>query len=885
MELLAHVNNAMQKYIFINIKKFYSTRIIGKIAATVVVILLIALTIWLIPVLQVEHRPIELLEQKPLSQVQEEISIDAGQVLVGESESKKLYINTKNMNLKVVDNKTGREWNSIIPTANQNSEMALISVTYLGEDNNLYEWDSYQYCVAKESYRLYQIDNGVQIQMHFNEGESNRFYEYYPKKMPIERFEKFFMEGLDALVAEGTIDRDKAGKYKQTLNLVYKRSLTEECYAVAYSGTPPLSAVNQLLEVAKLLGYTTEMLIEDCNAFGLTPSFVEPASFHVTVEAILDGDDLVIRIPTYEIVSDNDFYTVQNIKVFPNFGAAAVDQYEEGYILVPDGSGALIDFNSYNPTVPDYMRPVYDNDYYKDYYFMPEFGEELMMPVFGMTYGKDENSTHGFLAIIENGAETSYINVKLASKDSEMGVNYNKVYASFDSTQYSRVKVYGPYSDNAATYLVDSGMMDLDYTIRYKLFPDTTTYFNMAMAYQNYLLEQNPDMILSYPDSTKVYLEVLGTLSLQKRFLGIPYYTTYSMTTYNDLIHIIEDLGNRDMVVHYSGVFNGGLRNRMNNKAELVDINGTEEELQALMTFAEENQIDLFFEVALSRVYEGGNGFYPRLHATRDFSNTPVTMYPYYPSLGILGGAVGVDHFYYILSPYYLSGVVDKFLQASEEYDSLYIPDLANMYYSDYRFRNFMTPYKAMKVLDDSLKKLSQEKRLALYNPLMKNISYGDYAVEISRESSDYATFGATIPFRQLVLNGLIEFTTENVNMSSKSVDYYILQAVELGAYPKFTITRESVDILKDTPYSYYYSTEYDNWKDTIKEVYDECRDARERIGTGKIINHKMIMERVYQTDYEGGVSVITNYNLRPVNVGGYTIEPLGYVITGEQGA
>lgn len=879
MDLINQVNKVFRESLFENIKSFYSTHIVPKIILTIIGFIIIALIISFIPVLQVKKGVIDELQHKPLSQVQEEINIEKGEVLVGESETKQLYINTKNMNLRVKDRKTGKEWNSIIPTAKQDLDKSLISVVYLGEDNNLYEWDSYQYCVEKKSYKLYQIDNGVQIQMHFNEGESNRFYEYYPKKMPVDRFENFFLAGLDKLVDDGKVEKSEAEKYRQTLKLIYKRSLTEECYAVAYTGTPPLSAVNQLIELAKLLGYDKDMLIEDCAAFDLTPVFVEPASFYIVLEAVLDGDDLVVRIPTYEIESYNDFYTVQNIKVMPNFGAAAIEEYEQGHILVPDGSGALLDFNSYKPNIPDYIRPVYNNDFYKDYYFMPEYREELMMPIFGMTYGKNEESTHGFLTIIEEGAETSYINVKLASKDSEAGMKYNKVYASFDTTQYSRVKVYGPYSDHSATYLVDSGMMDIDFTIRYKFFPTKVTYFDMAMAYKNYILERNPDTKLSYPNTAKVYLEVLGSLSLEKKFLGVPYYTTHSMTSYNELIEIIKDLGDRDIVVQYSGVFNEGLRNKLNNKTELVAVNGTEAELNSLIEFAQENGIDLFFEVALSRVYEKGNGFYPRLHATRDFSNRPVTIYPYYPSLGIFSGITGTDHFYYIISPYYIGNVVDEFLKSSEEYDSLYIPDLANMYYSDYRFRNYVTPYKAARVLEDSLKKLSESRRLALYNPLMKNILYGDYAVGISRESSDYATFSATIPFRQLVLNGLVEFTTENVNMSSKNKNYYILQAVELGAYPKFTITYENEDILKDTPYSNYYSTQYDNWKDTIKEVYDEIRKARELIGTTKIINHKVLAENVYQTDYESGVSVITNYNLKTVHVDQYTLEALDYLI------
>jgi hypothetical protein len=42
-----------------------------------------------------------------------------------------------------------------------------------------------------------------------------------------------------------------------------------------------------LIELGKLLGYTRDMLIEDCNAMGLTVTFVEPASFNITLKQSL----------------------------------------------------------------------------------------------------------------------------------------------------------------------------------------------------------------------------------------------------------------------------------------------------------------------------------------------------------------------------------------------------------------------------------------------------------------------------------------------------------------------------------------------------------------------------------------------------------------------
>ncbi len=865
------------------IRKIYARHFARKMVATVLIICLIIGFLRYIPVLGVKAGALPEADKAELSKTGEEISHDMGEVLVAESDSKQLYINSETMNLKLKDKNTGKVWNSTVNGSNEASELAMLTVSYLGKDNNLTEWDSYTYCTQLGSYVLKKIDKGVQITMDINEGESERFTEYYPQKMPTDRLENFFLAGIKNLVENGKIDQVSADKYKMTLELLYKKSITEDCYAVSYNGTPPRSAVKQLIKLAELLGYTKEMLISDSNAMGLSVTFTEPAQFKIVAEATLDGDDFVFRVPTQQMVSGNSYYTIQNIKVLPNFGAAASKEYEDGYILVPDGAGALFKFNTFNMAVPDYIRPIYNNNSLADYYFAPEYGEELMMPVFGMTYGTMENASHGFLGIIEKGAETSYINVKLASTAKDSASSYNKAYASFDAAQYSNVKVYGPYSDNKASYLVDTGVLDVDYTIRYKLFPGNVSYFDMAKTYQEYLMKQGNITKLSYPDKAKVYMDFLGTISLTKRFLGIPYQSSYSMTTYKELSDIIKDLPDVNMALQYTGFFNGGFENKLNNRAELTSANGSKEELKELRNLAGERKADMFFDVSLSKVYDKGNGFRAKTHAVYDYSNSPATIYRYLPSLGILDGFTGFDvNYFYLLSPRYIDGVVNKFLESAKEYDKLAISDLAHYNMADYRFKKKVSVYEAGRIAEDSLKKLSESHELSLENPMMKNVLYGSYAEDISRESSDYASFYITIPFRQLVMNGLVQVTTENVNMSSENPAYYVLQSVELGVYPKFTLSAKSDDILQETAYSYYYATEYQKQKDTIQKVYSQCKDAWEKIGTMEITGHKILSDNVFCTEYASGAKVITNYNLHSVVVDGSEIPALGFIISGK---
>ena len=314
-----------------------------------------------IPVWSVKKNQVpETASREPLSG--EKLSHDAGKVVLAENGGKTLSLNTETLTLEVKDEK-GNVFSTAVKSADSGSERALLVLTYLGEDNNIHEWNSYDQSVAFDSYELYRLENGVRIDMNLNEGESNRFYEYLPRKMSPERYEEMFKGGIEALRDSGELDETKANRYLQTLSLVYKRSVQEECYAVTYTGTPPASAVTQMIEVAGLVGYTQDMLLEDADTFGFSVSFTEPAQFDIVLEVTLEEGELKAHIPSGACVSRNTYYTIQEIDVFPNFGAVTAAQYEEGQILIPDGSGALVDFNSYKADVRDYERPFYNNDY------------------------------------------------------------------------------------------------------------------------------------------------------------------------------------------------------------------------------------------------------------------------------------------------------------------------------------------------------------------------------------------------------------------------------------------------------------------------------------------------------------------------------------------
>lgn len=822
------------------------------------ILLWLTCTKW-IPRMKIKKESSAFLLDQVTRTVTETIKKHSGEVLVAQSDTKQLFVDTDTCDLRIKDITSGISYHAIYPKKSSGAEKSLVSVTFLGEDNVLSEWDSYQYCISQDAYEVSGIENGVKITLHMSEEESLRLYEYMPQKMSIERYEQYFVQGLKDLAQNQTMDAALAEKYLTTLSLIYVKSEADQCYAVNYIGTPPTSAVKQLIEITKAVGYTNDMLLADCQDFGLTPASSEKAKFTIVIDAYLDQDDLIVSVPALELINENEYFQISNIKVLPNFMTATAAETEEGYLFVPDGSGALIQMYQYDTSITDYKRPIYDNNYYSDYFFAPAYKETLHMPVYGMFYGSLSEPKQGFLAIIESGAETSYIHAKTGAMSTEDGGSpYNKVYASMDLMQKNSVKVFGPYSDSAATYLVKTNPFCTDYRVRFRLFSNDGGYFQMAKSYQQYLKQTLGITKTCYLDHPELYLNMIGTVSITKHLLGIPYQTYHSMTTYNELSDLLDQMKDYDLTIEYDGALNGGMNNEVANQASLVSANGTHSEYDALVKKASELDVNLFLGVNFLRIYSDKNGYQAKSKGTYNYYSEPALCYRYFLATGNFNQ---LSYPYSILQPLCLSSVVDSFLADSKHFNQIAVRDLACDYLADYHEDAMISPYEASEIVNRNLTKLSKEKNLSLTDPRMNEIGYGSYAVGIDRKSSNYASFYETIPFRQLVMNGLITYTTSDVNMNSNDLSYYLLQTMELGSIPKFTLTAKSADDLRDTYYSYLYSTEFDEYQDKMKTLYDAVLDVCSRIGSFEISNHEILSQGVYRTTYASGDQVIVNYN------------------------
>ena len=137
------------------------------------------------------------------------------------------------------------------------------------------------------------------------------------------------------------------------------------------------------------------------------------------------------------------------------------------------------------------------------------------------------------------------------------------------------------------------------------------------------------------------------------------------------------------------------------------------------------------------------------------------------------------------------------------------------------------------------------------------------------------------VPFVQMMVSGLIPYSTEGAGNLSYNLDIQKLKWIEYGASPYFYLTYESALNLRDTDNAQLFSSTYADWEDTLIDSYKEFNENLSCVYGKQITDHTIISEDVRKIGYENGYVVYVNYGEKDASADGYTIPARGYIVTG----
>lgn len=860
-----------------------------------------------------------------------------------------LYFKEATTGIAIQDKSTGQIWYSnpqdldeMEKKASGRTKEALkaqLAIKYYNDSDRLFDMDTYNDSVLHDQYKVTFLPNGLRVDYEI--GKRWKDDDYIPGIISKEKMEKevlsklsekeqkFLLDqyhlitltrkeeneahvdifGVDMVKLMGENDikvlsENMSERNRRRLIQEYLKKITEgQKYTtlgnVKWEDIEPLYNnptyilsndiipwdKGDIIDTFKKAGYTPVNIQEDHSYYNYSPPWPNIGVFSLSVEYILEEEDLVVRIPGDSIkypknvinhaTGNRVTYPLCNISVLPNFEAG--NQEENGFMLVPDGSGAIIELNNQKTNIPPYEKPVYGKDYSVEPIseYGPYLESGIYMPVYALSKGEK-----GFLAIIEKGDSIANIHAQVAG----MRDSYNKIYSSFQVIPRTRVSLGGDLK-TLFINMYQSRNYNRDIIIRYKLLAgNDIDYSLLASVYQDYLVGKYNLARLDADENIPFIMEVMGGINKTVPVMGIPRRVVIPLSGYRETAYMIEELQNKGidkLTVLYNGWSAGGIKHRLPNKVRLEKKLGSEKEFLELIDLMKKDDIDFYPEISFLNLYQNKpfDGFVTIRNNARFLNRKYAFIYDFF---WIDTYQANDDYTKQIISPSFLGSLVDGFMKDYRKYDinGLALRYIGTQINSDFRVNvdKLIDREQAKDIIIEQLEKINKKDNIDLVfrEGNFYTIPYSKYIVDVPIYSGSNSLFDQGIPFYQMVLHGYKNYTGEPINLASKPRVQF-LKLLEVGGVPYYRWSYNQASLVKKSVFDDQYSIYFYDYLDEAVDYYHELNSILGKLQEKRIIRHERLANDVYQVTYEGDNIIIVNYNQEAVEVAGLKIDSLDY--------
>ena len=236
---------------------------------------------------------------------------------------------------------------------------------------------------------------------------------------------------------------------------------------------------------------------------------------------------------------------------------------------------------------------------------------------------------------------------------------------------------------------------------------------------------------------------------------------------------------------------------------------------------------------------------------------------------------------YYLTRPDYAQKNASNLIAALKNRNAAGVAfrDIGNLLSADYYNRATVTreQVKAMNV--ETLKEaVAAGLKVSIKEGNDYAIPYADLITNMNLTGNAYAIIDQRIPFYQIALHGLKNYTGEAINLSG---DYKtaLLECAEYGAGLNFTFMKADTMVLQDTAYSCYLAAGYDRWKDQAIPMITRFQTEMAGLNRQTITDHAHLSEEVTVTTYQDGTKVYVNYSNNDFDADGLTVPARDYLV------
>ena len=578
----------------------------------------------------------------------------------------------------------------------------------------------------------------------------------------------------------------------------------------------------------------------------------------------LGDEGIEVSVPFDRIETKSENILITDITVLPFFGAA--ERQENGFMLIPDGSGALISLN-HSGDIISYSTRVYGEDDTLKTDRQAEVTQQAIMPVYGLS--AKEGS---FFTVITDGEATASIEAYTAGNQTA----FNQVYASFQLRSMDQYTTTDWSGGERTTVLLENGEIRYtSFTQQYYLLTPNTSYSEMASLYRQHLTDNGvleAPSAEAYPASS---VELYGAVLKKEPVLGIPFNLQKQLTTYQEAAEIVTELkqqGAGELLILYKNALKSGVKQKKLSGGEHYGKLGSKKDLEALKQLAGESR--LFIECNPFTAKKTNFSFLSMGKMASTLSGGPAYRYRYELATGF-----GMDDTRETL---YKTDYAAKLLEgyrenlAKGQAATIYIDGIGQSVYSDFSDEN-QNREEAVEAYEEMLAGI-EGMTLMVDTGNAYSWKYADWIASLPQTASKSRLIDYEIPFAQMVLCGYKGYSCEPVNLTS-NIQRSFLKAVESHSTLSFSFIYRSVENLEDTELQDQYALNFTLWKQDAAEMMSRQKEVFDKTANAAIKEHTFINAQLVRATYDNGVRVYVNYGQEDQEVEGTTVPAMDFVL------
>jgi hypothetical protein len=232
----------------------------------------------------------------------------------------------------------------------------------------------------------------------------------------------------------------------------------------------------------------------------------------------------------------------------------------------------------------------------------------------------------------------------------------------------------------------------------------------------------------------------------------------------------------------------------------------------------------------------------------------------------------------YLINPSHYSRQAEAFVNSFDSFgiSAVTVSGFGEKISSDFNERGNVTRQDSLKYIRESLGMLNGYDLIFDYvNAYVLPFAHTVKGIPMISCGSDITD--ESVPFLHMVLSGKVNYVSPPLNMSGFNRSA-LLRLIETGTGLHYIFTHAPSHELKDTDYSMFYSTNFDDWHDDVYRIWDELKTVLPYICGREIVSHSR-NGSVTKTVFANGAYVLVNHGNRETAVDGHIVGAQDFII------